>query len=174
MVMDSPRRGRPGKSNWADLSPRTTTRRRSSKIVGVDEAAFVHGDKATSGEVGLDADDLAGGVGEGADGVEVVAVEHGGDGAELGEGAQIGLVAQGELIGAHAGVLIGDGGDGSVPHHDHIVAEGGEVAVLAGAEALAEADQDEERTDSPGNAEHGQEGAQLVGHHGAEDLTERV
>jgi hypothetical protein len=71
-------------------------------------------------------------------------------------------------------VLIGDGGDGSVPHHDDIVAKGGEVAVLTGAESLAEADEDEERTDSPGNSEHGEECPQLVCHHGADDLTERV
>jgi hypothetical protein len=143
-------------------------------IVGVDEAAFLHRDKANNGEVGLDAPDLAGGIGEGADGVEVAAVKRGGDGAELGEAPQVGLVAKGELIGAHAGVLIGDGGDGAIPHHDDIVAEGGKIAMLPGAESLAQTYKHKQRADSPGNAEHGQEGPQLVGHHGAEDLTERV
>jgi len=144
------------------------------QVVGVDEAAFVHGDEADGGEVGLDAHDLSRGVGEGADGVEVASVEQGGDGAQLGEGTQIGFVAEGELVGPHAGVLVSDSGDRAVPHHDDVVAEGGEVAMLTGAEALPEADQDEQRAYPPGNAKHGEEGAQLVGQHGAEDLAESV
>ena len=46
--------------------------------------------------------------------------------------------------------------------------------MLTGAEALPEADQDEQRAYPPGNAKHGEEGAQLVGQHGAEDLAESV
>ena len=71
-------------------------------------------------------------------------------------------------------MLIGEGGDGGVPHHDHVVAEGRHVAVLAGAEALAQAHENEQRTDSPGDSKHGQEAAQLVGQDGAKDLTEGV
>ena len=46
--------------------------------------------------------------------------------------------------------------------------------VLAGAEAFAEAHQHQQRADPPGDAEHGEEAAQLVGHDGAEDLAEGV
>ena len=48
------------------------------------------------------------------------------------------------------------------------------LVVLAAAEALAQAHQHQKRTHAPGNPEHGQEAAQLVGHDGAEDLAERV
>src|ERR1035441_2057075 len=58
-------------------------------------------------------------------------------------------------------------------HHD-VFAEIREVALVAGAEALAEADQQEERADSPGNAEHGEERTQLVRPEGAENLRENV
>ena len=50
----------------------------------------------------------------------------------------------------------------------------GQVAMLAGAKALAEPDQHQQRAHAPGDAEHGQEGAQLVGCNGAEDLAESV
>src|ERR1022692_4593856 len=58
-------------------------------------------------------------------------------------------------------------------HHD-VFAEIREVALVAGAKALAEADQQEERADSPGNAEHGEERTQLVRPEGAENLRENV
>jgi hypothetical protein len=71
-------------------------------------------------------------------------------------------------------VLVGDSWDGAVPHHDHIIAKGREVAMLPRAEALAEPNQHKQGPDPPCNAEHGEEGAQLVGQHGAEDLPESV
>src|ERR1022692_2897965 len=58
-------------------------------------------------------------------------------------------------------------------HHD-VFAEIREVALVAGAEALAEADQQEERADTPGDAEHGEERTQLVRPEGAENLRENV
>ena len=90
------------------------------------------------------------------------------------QGANGGLVAKRELIGAHAGVLVGQRGDGAVQHHDDVIAELGKLLVLPAAEALAEAHQHQQRTDTPGNAEHGEKAAQLVGHDGAKDLAERV
>ena len=81
-------------------------------------------------------------------------------------------VGEGELVGDHALVLIREGGDGAAPHHDDIGAEFGEAALLAGAKAFAEADEQEERGDSPGDAEHGEERPELVGPDGLEDLHE--
>src|ERR1035441_4118067 len=58
-------------------------------------------------------------------------------------------------------------------HHD-VFAEIREVALVAGAEALADADQQEERADSPGNPEPGEERGELVRPEGAENLRENV
>ena len=48
------------------------------------------------------------------------------------------------------------------------------LLALAGTEAFAEADEHEQRADSPRDAEHGEEAPQLVGHDGAVDLPESV
>ena len=83
-------------------------------------------------------------------------------------------VGEGELVGGHAGVLVGQRGDGSAEDHDDVGAELGEAAALSGAEALAKADEQEQRGDSPGDAEHGEERAQLVGRDRLVDLIEDV
>jgi hypothetical protein len=71
-------------------------------------------------------------------------------------------------------VLVGDRGNGAVPHHDEVVAESGQLLVLPGAKALAQADQHQQRSHSPRNAEHGEEAAQLVRQDGTKDLPESV
>ena len=48
------------------------------------------------------------------------------------------------------------------------------VALVSRTEAFAQTDQQQQRSDSPGNAEHGEERAQLVGPQGAEDLRQDV
>jgi hypothetical protein len=58
-------------------------------------------------------------------------------------------------------------------HHD-VFAVLRKVALVAGSEALAQADQQEQGTDSPGDAEHGEERTQLVRPEGAENLRENV
>ena len=83
-------------------------------------------------------------------------------------------VGEGELVGRHAGVLVGQRGDGAAQQHDDVGAELGETAALAGAEAFAEADEQEQRGYAPGDAEHGEERAQLVGPDRLEDLGEDV
>ena len=117
---------------------------------------------------------MAGGIAPLADFVEVGARQLAGDGTNLGKAADGGLVAERELIGAHAGVLIGERGDGAIHDHDDVVAELRQLLVLAFAEALAEAHEDEQGADPPGDTEHGEKAAQLVGHDGAEDLPESV
>ena len=84
------------------------------------------------------------------------------------------LVAQGQLIGAHAGVLVGQGGDGAVHDHDDVMTELRKLLTLAFAEAFAKAHKDEQRANSPCNSKHGEEAAQLVSHDGAENLPESV
>ena len=143
-------------------------------VGSVDEAAFGQGHGAYLGKVRLDAQHRSGGVGPGADLIQIPTAEDGGDRAQLRQGAQGGFVSGRQLVGAHSGVLVGQSGNGGAPHHHHVVAEGGQLLVLAGAEALAQAHQHQQRADAPGDAEHGQEAAQLVGHDGAEDLAESV
>src|ERR1700722_17494570 len=101
------------------------------KVGSVKESAFSEGNKTNSGVVRLYAYDLAGGVGIGADLIEIVALQKAGDGTQLGKGAKGCFVCRSELVRAHAGVLVGEGGDGAVPHRDYVVAEGGKLLVLA-------------------------------------------
>ena len=83
-------------------------------------------------------------------------------------------VREGEVVGTEAGVLAGDGGDVAIPEHDDVVAELGELALLAGAEALANGDEQQHGANAPGDAEHGEEGAQLIGADGQKNLPEGV
>ena len=46
--------------------------------------------------------------------------------------------------------------------------------MLPGAEALAQTDQYQQRSNTPGDPEHGEECPELICHHGLEDLSERV
>ena len=68
-------------------------------------------------------------------------------------------VRERQLIGLHAGVLAGQGGNGAAEHHDEVGAELGEAAPLSGTEAFTEADEQKQGGYAPGNPEHGQEGA---------------
>ena len=54
------------------------------------------------------------------------------------------------------------------------VAELGKLALLAGAEAFTDGDEQEHGANAPGDAEHGEERAELVGADGQKDLPEGV
>jgi hypothetical protein len=56
-----------------------------------------------------------------------------------------------------------DGGDAPGEGEHDVLAEILQLLRLPAAEALAQADQQEQRSDAPGNAEHGKKRAQLVG-----------
>ncbi len=174
MLMVSPSAGRPGKSSEAVLDARKATRRDSRMSSIIEKAAGSDGKVADDGVVGFASGEMAGGVAPLAHFVEVGAGELGGDGADLRQAADGSLVAERELVGTHAGVLVGQRGDGAVEDHDHIGAELSQLLVLAFAEAFAQAHEHKQREDTPGDAEHGEKAAQLVGHDGAEDLPERV
>jgi len=93
-----------------------------------------------------------------ADGMHVAGDEDGTDGENVRRflaDVEVILIREPVLpSGIHA-ALNGRGAAG-VEHHD-VFAEIGEVAPVAGSEALAETDQQEQRADSPGDAEHGEE-----------------
>src|ERR1051326_2763032 len=60
------------------------------------------------------------------------------------------------------------------PEKDHILADVGHVLLLSAAEALAHADQKQQRPHTPGNTKHGEEGAQLMRPQRAQHLTKDV
>src|SRR6185295_6315573 len=66
------------------------------------------------------------------------------------------------------------GGGAPGKDEDNVLAELGQLALVAGAEALAHAYQQEQRSHAPSNTEHGEERAQLVSPQVAEDLNENV
>ena len=71
-------------------------------------------------------------------------------------------------------MLVGDSGDGPVPHHHQIIAELRQVAMLARPESLTQTHQHQQRSHSPRNSEHGEKAAQLVRRDGPENLAKRV
>jgi hypothetical protein len=71
-------------------------------------------------------------------------------------------------------MLPGNGGSAAGEEQHDVFAVLQEVAFVAGPETFAEADQQEQGTDAPGDAEHGEERAQFVRPEGAENLRENV
>lgn len=59
-------------------------------------------------------------------------------------------------------------------NHDDVLADFGEISLAAGAETFTEANEKQERTDSPGDSEHGEERTQFMRPEGAEDLRDYV
>jgi len=145
-----------------------------AEVFVIEKAPSSDGKVTDDGVAGLISAKMGGGVAPLADLVEVGSGKLAGDGADLRQASNGGLVAEGELIGAHAGVLVGECGDGAVHDHDHVVAELRQLLALAFTETFAEAHQDEQGTDTPCDTEHGEKAPQLVGHDGAEDLPESV
>ncbi len=103
----------------------------------------------------------------------VVRIGHGGANVRS-VAADVEVVAIGEVIVASGIHVALDSGSAAGKDHHDVLAELGEVALVAGAEAFAEADEEQKRTDSPGDAEHGEKGTQLVRPKGAENLREDV
>ena len=141
-------------------------------VVGIEVAALGEGNGADLLDVGLDAPDATGEAAVLAGLFEIAANEESGDVANMRSAADSGAVSKGDVIGTTAVVLAGESGDGTGIEEDDVCAEGGERAALTGAEAFAEADEQKQRGDTPGDAEHGQEGSQLVGCDRLEDLLE--
>jgi hypothetical protein len=96
------------------------------------------------------------------------------DGANLGQAPDGGLIAQGQLVRAHAGVLVGQCRNGAIEDQNNIIAELRQLLVLAAAKSFAQPHEHQQRADAPGDAKHGEKAAQLVRHDGAEDLAESV
>ncbi len=112
---------------------------------------------------------------EGADAADIAALDDGGGAEDVRRfGEDVGEVAIGEEVFLAGGVLSGDLGGGAGEDEADVLADLGELALIAGAEAFAEADEQEQRAHAPGDAEHGEEGAQLVRPERAEGLSQKV
>src|SRR5258708_30160275 len=115
--------------------------------------------------------ELATGAGEFADRVHLIGDENGSDGANVRSfftDVEVILVGEPILAGGVRAALNGRSAAGE-EHHD-VFAVLRKAALIAGSEALAEADQQNQGTDSPGDAEHGEERTQFVRPEGAENL----
>ena len=146
-----------------------------ANVVGADETTLGKGHPADVFEIRLDPEHLAPSGFVLALLLDVAAIDERGRVADVGGLGADGLnVGEGEVVGTHAAVLAGDGRDVAVPQHDDVVAELGELALLAGAEAFAHGDEQQHGADTPGDAEHGEERAELVGADGQKNLSESV
>ena len=133
-------------------------------VLIVEPAARPHGDIADLVVLGRNAEHLAVGGTVIADGANVLAVEHGGkilERARLAANGEVILIS--EMVGAAGLRAAFDGGNASGEGEHDVLAEVLQLLLLPAAEALAQADQQQQRSDSPGNAEHGEKRAQLVG-----------
>jgi len=121
------------------------------------------------------ASELAAGAGELADGMHVVGGENRSDSPNVRRffaDIEVILVSEPVLAsGVHA--ARNRRSAAGVDPHD-VLAVLREVALVTGSETLAEADQQEQRTDTPGDPEHGEERTQLVRPEGAENLREHI
>src|SRR5208283_211923 len=108
--------------------------------------------------LGFGSRELSAGAGELADRVHVVGGKNGSDGLDVRRFlADVEVILVGEPVVAcrvHAAL---EGRSATwVEHHD-VFAVLGKIALVAASKALAQADQQQQRADSPGDAEHGEE-----------------
>ena len=137
----------------------------------IEPAARANRDIADPVILGRNAKDLAVGGTVITDRANVFAVEHGRnilEQASLGADGEVILVS--EMVGAaglsaafHRGDTSGEG------EHD-VLAKVAQLLRLTAAEAFSHTNQQEERSDAPGNAEHGKKRAELVGPEGGQGL----
>jgi hypothetical protein len=126
-------------------------------------------------EVGRDADDLAAGLVEIADRANVVARNCRRGCADAATFAQnVLVVSLGQVVLVQGREAALHHGSATGPYKHHVLAERIELLAIAGTKPFTDADQQEQGTDAPGNAEHGQERAQLVGPKRAKRLPENV
>ncbi len=140
----------------------------------IQPASLLEGKITYFAELGLRAQDFSARVGEFADLVQVGARNQRAGISDMRAFADIHVVLVGEQIrtgGVHAALY-----GGRAPREDKhdVLAELGQLALVAGAEAFAHTYQKQQRSHTPGDAEHGEERTQLVCPQAAEDLREDV
>ena len=141
----------------------------------VKPASQLQREKADSVVLRFGAGELTAGAGEFADGVHVVGGENGGDGPNVGRlfaDVEVVLIGEPVLAGGVHAARNSRSAAGEKKHDVFAVLR--KTALVAGSEALAEADQQQQGADTPGDAEHGEERAEFVRPEGAENLRENV
>src|SRR5215469_4780045 len=167
-------RGPAGEERFEQLVPKDDDVATLVKVELIDPAAFLEREEADLVELRLDPEDFDAGGGEFADLVQVGARQHGGGVANVGSLPDVEVVLMGEQVrtgGVHAAL---DHGRAAGEDEHDVAAELGQFALVAGAEAFAHADQEEQGSHAPGDAEHGEEGTKLVRPEVAEDLGKDV
>ena len=140
-------------------------------VLIVEPAARANGNIADLVVLGRNAEDLSVGGTIIADGANVLAVEYRGkilERASLAADGEVILIS--EMVSAAGLSAAFDGGDAAGEGEHDVLAEILQLLRLPAAEALAQPDQQEQRSDAPGNAEHGEERAELVGPEGGQRL----
>ena len=133
-------------------------------VLIVEPATRAHGNVADLVIFGRDAEDLATGGTIIADRANVFAIEHRGnilERARLAANREIILIR--EMVGAAGLRAAFDGGDAPGEGEHDVLAEVFQLPRLSAAEALAQPNQQKQRSDAPGDAEHGKKRAQFVG-----------
>ena len=173
--MNEPTAGRPGKKVAGHLIAKDDDVAFLSFVESVEPASLFQRQEADSVVLWFGAGELATGAGELTDGMHVVSGENGSDGANVQRFlADIEVILVGEPVlagGIHAAP--NRRGAAREDHHD-IFAILRKTALVTASEAFAQADQQQQGTDTPGDAEHGEERTQLVRPEGAENLRENV
>ena len=140
-------------------------------VLIVEPAARADGHIADLVVLGSDAEDLAVGGTVIADRANVFAIEHGRNvlmRARLAANGEVILIS--EMVGAAGLRAAFDRRDASGEGKHDVLAEILQLLRLPAAEAFAQTDQQEQRSDAPGDAEHGEKRAQLMGPEGGQRL----
>src|SRR3984885_5602843 len=125
--------------------------------------------------LGNDAEDLPVGGSIVAHGADVLALQHGGNGAQkFGLIADREVVAISQVVGLSRLVASGNRRDASRKSKHNVLTQFGQALVLPATEAFSQANQQKQRTHSPGNSEQCQEGAQLMRPQSGERLPDDV
>src|SRR5580704_7208654 len=141
----------------------------------IDPAALVHRQVTNLVEFRRHAHDLAAGLEKVADGSNIAAADDGHGGADAGALAKdVLVIAVGQVILLQGGKAALHLRGASRPDEHDVLAQGVELLAISRPETFSQTDQQEQGTDSPGNAEHGQERAQFMRPEGPESLPDDV
>ena len=144
-------------------------------VQAIEPASLLEGKKPDLVELRFHADNLSVGTGEFTHRAHVIASQHRRSLANVGSFlADVGVVLIGKQIVAGGVHAAGDHGRTAGEDKHDVLPVFGQPALVSRAEPFAQADQQQQRSHTPGHAEHGEERAQLVGPQSAEDLREDV
>src|ERR1700686_384333 len=172
-------RGADGRTSWKEGAPDLVAYDDHGALLrvvhGIDPAALVDWQIADLIKVRGHAHDLAAGLEKIADRPDVAAGNGGSSSAHAGAFIQnVFVVAVGEIVLPQCGEAALHHGSPARPDKHHVLAQGIELFAIASAESFSQTNEQQQGTDAPGNAEHGQERAEFVRPQGPEGLTNNI